>query len=173
MTTLQEIEALTETYADRRDALAEMVESLELEIAAAKKIHLPAIRHAAYETAAAKDALAAALDDGKALFEKPRTRVFHGVKVGWAKAKGSIAWASAERVVSLIRKTLGDAAEDYLIMTEKPNKTALATLDATTLRRLGVEVVHAGDERVIKPTAGDVDKLVDALLSDTGTGEAP
>ena len=37
--------------------------------------------------------------------------------------------------------------------------------DAMTLKRLGVTVSGTGDEVVIRPTDGDVERIVNALLS--------
>ncbi len=54
-----------------------------------------------------------------------------------------------------------------LVRTRKePNKQALAELPAADLKKLGVTIVDAGDEVVIRPVDGDIDRLVDALMSD-------
>lgn len=54
---------------------------------------------------------------------------------------------------------------------KKPAKDALKQLGVKDLARLGVTLIDAGDEIVIKPVDGEIDKLVNALLKDATDGE--
>lgn len=167
MATLTEIEKLTETYAERRMELAETVNLLHQQLEDAKKALIGRIRR---DVAAAKDAeaaLRAAIEAGKDLFDKPRTRTFNGVKVGYAKSKGSIAWDDEDAVIKRIRKLLpADQAELLIRVEESVHKPGVYDLTAGDLKRLGIEIEGAGDAVVIKDTASQVDKLVAALLKD-------
>ncbi len=166
MATLSEIEKITKDYADARKVLSERVQSLESEITALKKMHLPRIKKA-IEIAAKKQAeLRCAIEESPELFKKPRMIIFHGIKIGYQKSKGEIKWEDTEQVVKLIKKHFPDGYETYIKITETPIKSALAQLSVHELKKLGVTVIETGDEVVIKTTDTEIDKLVNALLKD-------
>lgn len=166
MTDLKNIETLTREYADTYQQLAADVETLESAIRALKKKALPSIKRAAERAAVAKEKLKAAIEANPQLFEKPRTRLFHGVKVGLQKGKGETQIPNEEKTIELIRKHLKDQAE-VLIKTEPSLiKKALANLAAADLKRIGVNVIEAGDQVVVKVADSDIEKLVDALFKD-------
>lgn len=167
MPTLNEIDNLTKRYADRRAALAELMESLESEIEALKRRRLPAIRRASEVAANERAALQCAIEDSRELFVRPRTVVLHGIKIGIVKGKGKIEWDDEDQVVTLIEKKLPELADTLLKTTKKPIKAALAELSAAELKKIGVTVEDAGDVALIKPAASDIDKLVDRLLAES------
>lgn len=166
MATLSEIEQLTKEYAIHRKMLADRVTELEEELAQVKKRHLNNIKKAVTVAAANQSRLHAAIEDSPELFKKPRTIVLYGVKVGFQKGKGEIKWEDADQVLRLIKKHFPEQAETLIKVAETPVKTALAQLSVQDLKRIGVTVVETGDQVMIKPTDGEVDKLVDALLKD-------
>lgn len=164
--TMKELEALTKRYADARGTLADTVAALNFERDQVSANYLPRIK--AQVKAAKKLAaeLEAAITEGAALFERPRTQIFHGVKVGFRKASGKIAFADADQVVKLIRKHFPEQFDVLVKTSETPVKKALSNLTAAELKKLGIEVADSGDVVVIEDTAGEVDKLVAALLKD-------
>lgn len=163
---LKEIEELTKAYADTHEALAGNVRYLEDEIAALKRAHLREIKRLVKLAAERKSELKAAIESDPELWRKPRTHVFHGIEVGLRKMKGRLEWADAGQVVERIKRLFAKTAGNYLVVTEKPDAKALATLPAADLKRLGVEVTADSDGVVIKSTTGEVEKVVAALLSD-------
>jgi arsenate reductase-like glutaredoxin family protein len=167
MITLTDIEALTRQYAEARAALAERVQELEDEIARLRRQRLPAIRRALGAAQERRDRLASAIAEAPALFERPKSVIFHGVRVGYQKGRGSITWDDDARVVALIRRHLPDQADALIRVVERPLKTALAQLSTAELRRLGVEVVETGEEIVIRPVDGELDRLIERLLADS------
>lgn len=172
MPTLAEIEALTKRYSEAHRQLHEAVSDLEDEIHKLKRARLPRIRRLVDQAATAKAILQAAVEAAPELFQKPRTLVLHGVKVGYAKGKGKLEFEDAQQVVRLIRKHFPDKFDELVKVTETPVRGALNQLSVADLRRIGVTVVEAGDEVVIKPTDGDIDRLVEALLKDAVEQEA-
>lgn len=166
MTDMTQIEKLTRHYADRRGALAAEVQEVEDQVEKIKRRHLPRIKQLVNRTAEAHDRLAAAIEESPELFEKRRTLVIAGVRVGFTKGKGKIEWDSEDRVVERIHRHFPDRVEDLIKVTEKPVRAALQQLSTQELRKLGCEITDTGDYVVIKPTDGSVDKLVDALLKD-------
>jgi hypothetical protein len=166
--TLADIEKLTKDYADARGHLTAIVERLNDKLERAKRAEIGAIKGAVAVAKARQAKLQAAIEAEPALFGKPKTQIFHGVKVGYRKGSGKIEWEDDAVLVARIKKLLPAAQAELLIQTkEKPIAKALADLDAADLKRLGVTVEDTGEVVVIKPVDGDVDKLVAALLKDT------
>ncbi|AQW30515.1 host-nuclease inhibitor Gam family protein [Ralstonia syzygii subsp. celebesensis] len=171
-TTLASIETSAKTYAEARASLAEIVAAMNDGIEALKREHLPALKRAVTRAAARHDELKALIDDAPDLFVKPRTIIFHGVKLGYQKGKGGIAFDDATQVVKLIRRHLPEQADVLIAVKEAPAKDALAQLSAADLKRIGCTVIETGDAVVIKPTDSEVDKMVDALLKDATEADA-
>lgn len=164
MDQMTNIEAATKDYAEKRTRVSERVQALEEEYAAARRRHLRGIKQAVAATNDARDRLAATLEDNRDAFTKRRTRVLHGVKIGFQKAKGKVSWTSPAQVLQLIRKHLPERAPQLIRTKEEPVKTAIAELPTADLKRIGCTVTDSGDEMVIRPTDSETDKLVDALL---------
>lgn len=165
------IERLTAAYALKRKLLGSSVETLQADIDKARKAHLPRIRHNVAQTAAAKAKLQAAVEDRPDLFARPKTRIFHGIRVGFVKGKGKVVFAKAERVVALIRKHMPDSFETLVKVEEKPQKTALGKLSVAELKKIGCTVTDTTDQAVVAPVDSEIDKLVDALLDAAETKE--
>lgn len=171
MTTLTEIETLTRAYADARALLAERVQALQEEIEAARRRRLRGIKEAVARAADAHAALKAAIESAPELFQRPRTVTIAGIKVGYQKGRGEIVWEDAAQVVRLIRRHLPEQADSLIKVVETPIKSALAQLSVAELKRIGVTVIETGDQVLIKPTDGEIDKLVDALLREAAAEE--
>ena len=169
--TLTDISELTRKYAETRTELGAQLSDLQAALDAVTRVHKPVIRKLLAKAQAQRDAVVAAVDLHRDLFDKPRTQVYHGVRIGLQKGKGAITWDDEAAVVKLIRKHFPDLADTLIKTTEKPVKDALKNLTAAELKRLGVQVTETGDEIVIRPLDSDLDKLVSKLLPDTETVE--
>lgn len=166
MATLADIEQHTRRYADARDLLASRVQALQDDIEAAKRRKLSGIKKAVAAAAEARDKLQSAIEASPELFQKPRTLVIAGVRVGYTKGAGKLSFDDPARVGALIRRHYPDQAEALIKVTETPIRKALGNLSVAELKRIGVTVEETGDQVVIKPTDSEVDKLVGALLAD-------
>ncbi len=167
VTTIDDIQALCQTYALSRALLAEQVAALEKEIEAVKANHLQGIRAGAQAAVEQRELLLAAIEDGRELFRRPRSRIFHGVKVGYAKQKGKVEWDDEEAVIKRIRAQLPKLQAELLIrIKESVHKPAVYDLTAADLKRLGIKIVDDGDRAIANPIDTDIDKLVDALIGD-------
>ena len=162
--TIGDIEVLAKSYADRRVLLAERLTALERDLNAIKSKHMKELKRHVALTAECQTDLANAIDGSPELFDKPKTRILHGIKVGFRKGKGKIEWEDDAQLVALIKKKFPDFADDLIITTEVPSATGLQELDASELRKLGVTVEEAGEQVVVKAVDSDVEKLVKALL---------
>lgn len=172
MSAVEHIEGLTRAYSELRDLLSERVSAFNDELDLIKRQKLPGIRKTLAKVAEAEQKLKAALEAHPEAFVKPKTLIFHGVKVGFKKGKGKMEWSDPDMVVQLIKKHFPEQVELLIRTKETPDKQALDGLDARDLRRLGVSVEETGDVVVIKPVASDVEKMVAALLKGAENEEA-
>ena len=161
---MQEIERRAKALAEVREKLSAIVTELNAGIEALHRAQMPAMRRVVANMAERHDDLKAWIELNPELFIKPRTVVLHGIKLGYAKGKGSVEFDDADQVVRLIEKHHPDQF-DVLVRVEKtPVKDALAQLSAAELKKLGVKVEGTSDVVVIKPTDSAVDKTVKALM---------
>ncbi len=164
--TLDHITTAANQFAYAHADLACTVSKLEDALRQVKNDYLRQLRKDVARAAEKRDALHRAISAAPHLFEKPRTLVINGIKVGYRKGTGGISCEDEAKTIALIRKHFAEEQADLLIKkTEKPIAKALADLDVATLKKIGCTVESTGDEVVIKPT-NDVDKIVTALLKD-------
>jgi len=163
---LTEIQRLTERLSKARAELTEVIDRLQLQQGALMQKAMPEIRRCIGDAAQRHAILFTAIDESRDLFEKPKTQIFHGIKVGLRKGAGGLSWEMEdEDLVRRIRKMFpDDAADPYLHITEKPNREALSQLSGDELKKLGCTVEKTGNIVMIKPVDGAVDKIVNALL---------
>jgi arsenate reductase-like glutaredoxin family protein len=173
MHTMIDIEQAAKRFSEARTALASLVTELDDEIATVKKARLTAIKHAVARASERHDTLYALIDESKSLFEKPKSRVLHGVKVGFKKKPGAINIADEEATIRRIKKMFSDDEQMLAVLIktkETPSKDALGELSADQLKKLGVAIANDSDMVVIKPVDSEVDKIVDALMDDATEG---
>jgi|CXWL01.1.fsa_nt_gi arsenate reductase-like glutaredoxin family protein len=164
--TMELLERLCRTYDEMRGILSTKVDALEVEMDALKRAKLPGIKKALGRAAEAEATLRAAIAESPELFAKPRTVIFHGVKIGYQKGKGKLEWEDDAVLLAKIKKLMGSQVDQLINTKETPSKQGLNTLDVAELRRLGVTVEETGDVVVCKPVDSAVEKLVNALLKD-------
>lgn len=169
--TLDEITTLTKNYAAARAVVSERVSALEAEVQAAQRRKLPGIKSAVAEAADAKARLEAAIEQGRALFNSPRTITVHGIKCGLQKGKGTITWlGGSAAVVKLIKKHLTEKASLLIKTTETLKKAGLNSLTVEELKKIGCTVGATGDHVYVAAEDTAVDKLVERILKE-GSGE--
>lgn len=163
--TLNNIETLARRLADVREELTAIIGRLQLKQEALLQEQLPAIKRCVSHAAARHAVLHTGIDGSRELFAKPRTQIFHGLKVGLRKGSGGIDWEDSDAVVARIEKRFPKAQAELLIRTtKKPIAKALADLDIADLKSIGCTIEDTGDMVVIKPVDDAVDKIVNSLL---------
>jgi hypothetical protein len=163
--TLADIEGCAKNYRQGRDLLASRVQQLQKQMDQLRRQAEPLIRSALQATKAAENELTSAIACSPTLFKRPKTVVFHGVKVGFEKGKGKVTIADKDKTVALIKKYLSEEQQELLIkVTEKPIKSAIASLPVSDLKRIGAEVTDTGEIVVVRPVDSELDKALDALL---------
>lgn len=164
---LAQIETLTRRYADARDMLANHVATLNDKIEAIKREAMPDIKRSVARAAEREAELRATIEASPELFIKPRTFIFHGIKVGFQKEKGRIEIPDPDDTIARIKRLFGQAAAHYIRIKESPDKEAIADLPVSQAKQIGCRIVDATDAVVIKPADTDVDRIVTALLDNT------
>lgn len=162
--TMTRIEAQARACSEARDRLRMLCEALDCDLKGAQRAHLPGIRRALQRASEAEAQLRAMIEMAPELFEKPKTVTFHGLRLGYMKGRGGIAWDDADAVVAAIQRHLPDQADQLIRWSGRPLKEALNQLDVATLRKIGCRVVDTGEEVVVKAVDGALDKMVEALL---------
>ena len=168
MPTLQEIEKLAEAFANALQEADDVRLEIEDQVARIKRVNIAKLRRRAGKAKEAHDALLNALRESPALFDRQKTRVFHGIKVGYRKQPGALTWQDDEKVIAKIRQLFADQTDVLIKTTEKPVRDALAQLPADSLKRLGITVADTGDVPVIKSVIGDLEKLIDTWVGEVG-----
>jgi len=161
---LTEISVLAKEFADARGVLSARVDDTEYELEALKRRRLPGIKLSLARAAETEAALRGAIEGVPELFEKPKTVIFYGIKVGFQKGKGKMEWEDDEALVAKIEKLFPDQKDTLINTTKTPSKLALNDLEVADLRKLGVSVEETGDRVLVKPVDGAVEKLVKTLL---------
>src|ERR1017187_1986854 len=101
---LAAIDSKAKWFADQRDELGRIVRVLNDQVEAIKRAALPDIKRAVARAAEAHGKLHGLVESAPGLFAKPRTVIFHGIKVGFEKGRGKIEIADQARTVALIEK---------------------------------------------------------------------
>ena len=97
-------------------------------------------------------------------FEKPKTLVEDGLKYGLAKKPRRVVIGDEKRAVELVQRHLPDQAAVLVDTKESINKAACKGLSGKELARLGIVLVDATDDVVIRVVDGDVTKVVRTIL---------
>lgn len=171
---MTDIEAKAKQFSEARTLLAERVQNLRDEQESIKRRLLTGIKNALAKFRDTHAQLLELVEDNPALFEKPKTRTMHNVRVGWIKQRGKLEIEDAQRVIERIEQLMPELAPGLIRTTKSPDKKALAELSARDLKRLGVSVTEDTEAPFVKPADDGIDKLLDALLSqDDMEGVAP
>lgn len=166
MSNLTEIETLAGDYAASSRALAAQVQKFQDQVEKLKREFLEKIRPVAEKTAQDRAILSAAIQQNPELFVRPRTFVLHGIKLGLQKQKGELEIADEATTIRLIRKLFPHEEEVLIQVKESVIKSALNSLPAGDLKKIGVTIGHDTDAVLIKNTVGDVEKFVSKMIAD-------
>lgn len=167
MGTMQQIDQKAQDYAAAREVLAGIKLALEEEVGAIRRKYMPKIRKIVETAKERSAALSSAIAASPDLFQKPRTVILHGIRLGVMKQRGEIAWDDEAQVIRRIRAQLPKEQAELLIrVKESVAKGAVYDLSAADLKRLGIRIEGDGDVVTIKDAAGDLDKWLDAMLAE-------
>lgn len=163
---MTELQTFADAYSAELCSLDATVQKLEAEIAAARRKYLGAIQQHVHRIGIAKSKLHHGVLSNAALFEKPRTQTFAGIKFGYQKQKGKILIADEESAIARLQTILGDVeAAKFLNVSVSVNKTAVNSLEADILKKAGIEISADSDIIIVKPVSSEIEKTVAAILA--------
>lgn len=163
---LRDIETATHHYASKRDELRAIAARCKAEVDIIRERYRAEIRAAASDAAVAHDGLNALIDQHRGLFNKPRTRLFSGIKVGLRKTPGRVKFADVKRTLELIKKKLPEFVERLIRSKEEPVLDAIKELEPKQLAAIGASLIATGDEIVIDHASDEIDALIEALTAE-------
>lgn len=166
MKSLQEIEAQTKKFADANNVLASTIDEMETEINLIKKEYLKRLQPLADNVSIEKALLKEAIDESRLIFVKPKTYVFHGVKVGLQSSKGSIKIIDEEKTIELIEKNLPDMVENVIKNSKSVIKESLKLLSDNELVQINCKKIPASEMVLIKSNRDEVEKFIDAMIKE-------
>jgi hypothetical protein len=163
---LTKIENKTKKYADVYSDISRHVTIMRNEVEAAENRCLPNIKTLLVKLKAAGEDLRLEINDNKHLFVKPKTIILHNFRIGIMKGKGKKEFNNAN-TIKLIRKWFPPVEQKQLIETkEKVVSSALDTLPAPDLKKIGVEIKDAHDEIIIRPVDSEIKKVIDKIIAE-------
>lgn len=150
----------TEAAEDLSGAITDLRAAIEPSIARA----LPRIRELLIQHRARRKAVADLVERHRALFDKPRTRIYHGVKVGLQALPEQLMLEDKDAaLIARIDRELPDAAALLAPTSREVSLAAVKLLPDADLARIG-GVRVAGETRVVVKLPLDPEDAVRALL---------
>lgn len=173
-TDAQAIEIACQRYRAARDNLRLQATAVNDSLEDIKRQYLPMLRTTLSCVAEAEADLRDTVKDSpKTMWEKKRSRIIHGVKVGWSKSRGKVTFDDECKVVERIRKLLPKEQVELLIrVSESVHKPAVYDLQASDLRRLGISIADDCDQVVVKDIESELDRALEKLLADITEADA-
>ncbi len=167
ITALEMIDKMAEEYSSALGELDDRAAIMKAELRKVQRRELPAMKRAADRAAKAREELKRAVKASPSLFNKPKTRELHGIKLGFQKQKGKVVFADEEATIKLMKKDLPkDQLELVLRVRESVHKPSVYDLDARSCKRYGITIEDDTDEVYIKQAVSKIEKLIEGWLDD-------
>ena len=163
--TLADIETLTAQYAAARAELKTVIDRGEAECEAIRSHYRPMLARRAERCAVLRASLEQAINGHPALFSKPRTRTWHGVRVGLYKQTGQVSTADEVRTIEHIEHHYPEHAAGVVKTTKKLVESGFKSWTAQMLKQCGIAMGRDADAILVKPVEGDLERLVAAWFS--------
>lgn len=165
--TLEKISGLCKVLSVEKEKLRKLIDKIHEARKKATSRSIPVLQRRSARVSAAKDVLAAAVEESRHLFQQPKSRAFHGIKVGLRKQPGRIVIADEEATIKLIRRQLPQMVKSLLVLKVSVDKEALGKLSVKDLKKIGATVEADTNAVFVRGVPSDIDKFVDALLQET------
>ena len=163
---LERIAADCAAHAELGQSIKKLLDGVEARMRSVIDDALPAVRELARAYAVSEAEIIDRLNDAVDEFQKPRTRIFSGLKVGFQTGKGSVVFdeGDEQNVIALICDILPEEQAAALIRTERSvNKDAVKRLPKELLERIGCTIDKPENEVVFHSVDGDIERLFKTL----------
>lgn len=162
--TLVTIEQSCAKLASARSALNAKLVELQSEMDAARRRRIKNIRKAIAKVEELTEATRDLVASAPQLFEKPKSALLAGIKVGYQQSKPRLDIPDVDETLLRIQRLMPATAGTYIQTEEKPIRAALAQLPAAMQKRLGVTLIEGEDEVIVRPQDTDLEGLCKTLL---------
>ncbi|MBL4783017.1 MAG: hypothetical protein JKX92_12315 [Porticoccaceae bacterium] len=161
---MNDIESLATKHANNVDKLAELARTVNEEIEACTHRASKRLQSLAAKCVGSEQLLEEAIEDHPELFEKPRTLVLRGLKLGYAKGRDKLEFEE-EKTIELIDRHFPELAQALIKTVRKSVTTALGNLQPAQLKKIKVDVVEGDDTVVLKVADTATNKLVSGYIA--------
>ena len=164
---MEELETKCKDLRVKQDALSAVSGKLNRALEEAKDKYMAEIKAAVRAVADGRAEIHNYVDSHRDLFDKSRSQTMHGIRVGLQKGRGVVECDDETKAIAWIRSHCEADEVDVLVRTsEKLNKTALADVEGSDLKKMGVQVIKTGDKIFIKDVDSEVEKLIASMLKE-------
>ncbi len=122
---LRRVELQAQLYRQQLDAAKQLIAQHNEEVEPIRRAYAPRMRHAAAEVQRAKKALINAVETAREHFRRPKSRILHGISVGFRKVPDKWLWPAESDLVKRVRDKLPLLAPTVVEVTERVRKDAL------------------------------------------------
>ncbi len=164
MATMQDIERETREFAKAKRELDEIMAEIKADTEELKKKYVARIRKVMGQVTEKHGDLYREIAENRDLFQKPRTQVIDGVKVGLTKGKGTLEVTDEQQTIAAIEEQLPRQAKLLIRIEKTLIKPAVKKLPAETLAAIGAEIVDKEDKVVIEEVDTQINKVLTSLL---------
>ena len=161
---MNDIETLASKHAKNIDGLAELARAVNEEIEACTQRASKKLKALAAKCVDSELLLEEALEDSPELFEKPRTVVLSGLKLGYARGRDKLDF-DEEKTIDLIDRYFPEMAQALIKTVRKSVSSALGNLQPAQLKKIKVDVVEGDDTVVLKVADTATNKLVSGYIA--------
>jgi len=166
----QEIETTCKELSNLRAQLSRRYETRLSALRALDEQHSPEINRLQERCGALRASLENLVEQARPCFARPKTREYHGITVGFEKARDAIAMPDETILVGRIEKMLPAAqGETVLDRSVRIIKQAFKKLPRETLQKLGCSFIAGADKVIVRAQAGDIEAIVQPTAATTIT----
>ena len=168
MNPLTQIETACRELSNYRSQLRRRHELHQTAVRAIDAEHNGELRRLQEHCCALRASVAALVEQARPDFRKPKTREFHGITVGFEKARDTIELPEDKILVDRIEKMLPvKQGETVLDRSVRVIKAAFKKLPAEVLQKLGCKITTGADQAVVRANDDDIETLVGKALGET------
>lgn len=161
MNLIQEIETACKELSEHRARLRHRHEARQKAVREIDAQHGAELRRLQERCGSVRASLETLVEKARPEFTKPKTREYHGITVGFEKARDSVTLPEDAILVDRIEKLLpAGQAETVLDRSVKVIRIAFKKLPRELLQKLGCSVVSGADKAVVRANDDDIETLV-------------
>lgn len=162
---MPEIEDAAKKLADAKRTLEVELQRADAKLAKIREEFGDRLKAAAIDVSLCEEDLLGLVRRAPALFAKPQSVEFDGVKVGWRKSKGRLELPEHDALIKRIDDQLTPQQRKSVLKVKvSVLKGGLAKLSGDILKKLGVTLTGAGPEPFVSFPKSATEKLVDWWL---------